>query len=133
MGRACRTNGEKRNAQGILMGKQEGKRPLGRTKRRWVDNIKKGLGERECCMDCIDLVRDKDQWRALVNTVMDHAGKFLSSCAVGGFSRRAQLHEDDAVLSFFFSVCGECISKLIRGDAFDSQLGGICFETQLEH
>jgi hypothetical protein len=50
------------------------------------------------CMDWIDLARDRDQWRALVNTVMKlwvpyNAVKFLSSCTIGGFSRRAQLHE----------------------------------------
>jgi hypothetical protein len=43
MGRAYRTNGEKRNAYMILAGKPEGKRSLGRSRRRWVDNIKTGL------------------------------------------------------------------------------------------
>jgi hypothetical protein len=45
MGRACSTNGEKRNAHRILVGKPEGKRLLGRPKRGWVDNIKKNLRE----------------------------------------------------------------------------------------
>jgi hypothetical protein len=40
MGRACSTNGEKRNAYRIVAGKPEGKRPLGRLRHRWVDNIK---------------------------------------------------------------------------------------------
>jgi hypothetical protein len=72
MGRACRTNGEKRNAYRILAGKPEGKRPLGRQRRRWVDNIKVYLRETEWdCMDWIDLAQDRDQWRALVNTVMN--------------------------------------------------------------
>jgi hypothetical protein len=43
MGRACSTNGERKNAYRILVGKLEGKRPLGRTRRRWVDNIKMDL------------------------------------------------------------------------------------------
>jgi hypothetical protein len=65
---------------------------------RWVDNIKMDLREVGCGgMDWIDLTEDRDQWRALVNTVMNlrvskNTGKFLSSCTIGGFSRRAQLH-----------------------------------------
>jgi hypothetical protein len=54
------------------VGKPEGKRPLGRPRRRWVDNIKIDLGELGWDgMDWIDLVRDRDQYRALVNTVMN--------------------------------------------------------------
>jgi hypothetical protein len=45
MGWACTTNGQKRNAYRILVGKPEGKRPLGRTRRRWVNNIKMNLRE----------------------------------------------------------------------------------------
>jgi hypothetical protein len=68
MGRACSTNGAKRNAYRILVGKLEGKRPLGRLSCRWVDNIKViGWGG----MDWMDLAQDRDQWRALVNTVMN--------------------------------------------------------------
>jgi hypothetical protein len=87
------------NAYRILVGKPEGKRPLGRPRRRWVDKIKMDL--REIGWDgiyWIDLVEDRDQWRAFVNTVMNtrvpqSAGKFLSGCTIGGFSRRAQFHE----------------------------------------
>jgi hypothetical protein len=64
--------GRKRNAYRILAGTPEGRRPLGRTRRRWVDNIKIDLREIECdSMDWIDLAQDRDQWRALVNTVMN--------------------------------------------------------------
>jgi hypothetical protein len=60
---------EKRNAYRILVGKPEGKRPLGRPRRRWVDSIKMDLREIEWdCMDWIYLAQDRDQWRALVNT-----------------------------------------------------------------
>jgi hypothetical protein len=56
----------------ILVGKPEGKRPLGRPRRRWVDNIKMDLREIGWDgMDWIDVAQDRDQWRALVNTVMN--------------------------------------------------------------
>jgi hypothetical protein len=72
MGRACSTNGEKRNAYRILVGMPEGKRPLGRPRRRRVDNIKMDLREIEWDgIDWIYLVQNRDQWRALVNTVMN--------------------------------------------------------------
>jgi hypothetical protein len=96
---ACSTNGEKRNVYRILAGKPEGKRSLGRPRRRWVDNIKLDLREIGWDgMDWIDLAQDRDRWRAIVNTVMNlwvpkNSGKFLSSCTIGSFSRRAQLHE----------------------------------------
>jgi hypothetical protein len=63
--------GEKRNAYRILVGKPGGKRPLGRPRRRWVDNIKMDLRERWDGVNWIDLAQDRDQWRALVNTVMN--------------------------------------------------------------
>jgi hypothetical protein len=72
MGRACSTNGEKRNAYGILMGNPEGKRPLGKPRRRWVDNIKMDLGEiGRDGVDWIDLAQDMDQWRVLVNAMVN--------------------------------------------------------------
>jgi hypothetical protein len=75
MGGACSTNGEKSNAYRILMGKAEGKRPLGRPRRRWKDNIKMDLGEVGWgVMEWIDLAHDMGQWRALVSTVMNFSG-----------------------------------------------------------
>jgi hypothetical protein len=64
--------GEKRNAYRILVGNPEGKRPLGRPRRRCVDNIKMNLREIGWDgMDWIDLAQNRDQQRALVNTVMN--------------------------------------------------------------
>jgi hypothetical protein len=63
---------KEKNACMILMGKPEGKRPIGRPRRRWVNNIKIDL--REIGWDGVDwvgLAQDRDQWRALVNTVMN--------------------------------------------------------------
>jgi hypothetical protein len=64
--------GEKRNAYRILLGEPEGKRRLRRPRRRWVDNIKMNLREIGWGgMGWIDLVQDRDRWRAVVNTVMN--------------------------------------------------------------
>jgi hypothetical protein len=63
--------GEKRNAYRLLVGKPEGKRPLGRPRLRWVDNIKMALAEIWGGVDWISLAMDRDKWRALVNVVMN--------------------------------------------------------------
>jgi hypothetical protein len=64
--------GEKRNMYRLLVGKPEGKRPLGRLRCRWINDIKtdlleKGLG----VVDLIDLAQDRYRWRALVKAVMN--------------------------------------------------------------
>ena len=78
--------GEGRGVHRVLVGKPEGKRPLGRPRRRWEDNIKLDLQEvEEGCGDWMELAQDRDRWRALVSTVMNlrvpkNAGNFLTSC-----------------------------------------------------
>jgi hypothetical protein len=72
MGGACSTNGEERNGHRLLVGKLEGRRLLGRPRRRWLDNIRMdfvevGWGD----VDWIGLAQDRDRWRALVNLVLN--------------------------------------------------------------
>jgi hypothetical protein len=61
--------GEKRVVHRVLVGKPEGKRPLGRPRRRWEDNIKMDVEEVGCRGDWMELAQDRDRWRALVSTV----------------------------------------------------------------
>jgi len=64
--------GDRRGVYRVLVGKPERKRPLGRLRRRWKDNIKMGIQGVGCGgMDWIDLAQDRDGWRALVNAVMN--------------------------------------------------------------
>jgi hypothetical protein len=63
---------KKRNAYWILVGKPEGRRPLGRPRSRWVDNVNMDLREIGWDgVDWVDLAQDRDYWRNLVNTVMN--------------------------------------------------------------
>ena len=77
--------GDRRGVYRVLVGKPERKRPLGRPRRRWEDNIKMDLQELGFGgMDWNELAQDRDRWRALVNDVMNlrvpqNAGNFLTS------------------------------------------------------
>jgi hypothetical protein len=63
---------KKRKAFGLLVGKPEGRRPLGRPRRRWLDNIRMDLEEVGCGdVDGIGLAKDRNRWRALVNSVLN--------------------------------------------------------------
>jgi hypothetical protein len=85
--------GERRGVYSVLVGKPEGKRPLGRPRRRWEDNIKMDLREvGSGGMDWIDLFQDRDMWRALVNAVTNpqfpyNSENFLTSLEPVSFSR----------------------------------------------
>ena len=71
MGGACSAYGERRGVYRVLVEKPEGKRPLGRPRLRWEDNIKTDLQEVGCGdMDWIELAEERGSWRALVNAVM---------------------------------------------------------------
>ena len=71
-GHVARMGEEERGVYRVLVGKPEGRRPLGRPRRRWVDNISTNLQEVGCgYMDWIGLVQDRDGWRRLVTAVMN--------------------------------------------------------------
>jgi len=90
--------GEERGVYMVLVGKLEGRRPLGRPRCRWVDNIRLDLQEVGCgYMDWIGLAQDRDWWWMLVSAVMNlwvprNAGNFLTSYKPVSFSRRTLHH-----------------------------------------
>jgi hypothetical protein len=91
----------------VLVGKPEGKRPLGRPRRGWEDNIKMDLQEEVCGgTDWIGLAHDRGRWRVLVNVVMNlrvsqNVGIFLTSCKPVSFTRRTLLHGVSKLGSLF--------------------------------
>ena len=99
--------GEEREVCRVLVGKPEGKRPLGRPRRRWVDNIRMDLREvGRGYMDWIGLAQDRDRWRTLVSAVMNlrvpwNARNFLTSWKPLSFSRRTLRH---GVSKYYFIV-----------------------------
>jgi hypothetical protein len=99
--------GEKRNVYRLLVGKPEGKRPLGRPRRRWIDNIKMELSEIGLSVvDWIGLAQDRYRWRAFVNSVMNlrvayNAGNLPSGCTTCGLSSGTQLYRVRWVVSSF--------------------------------
>jgi hypothetical protein len=89
---------EGRGVYRVLVGKPEGRRPLGRPRRRWEDNIRMDLREVGYgYVDWMELAQDRDKWLSLVSAVMNlrvpyNAGNFLTSCRPVSFSRRTLLH-----------------------------------------
>jgi hypothetical protein len=87
--------GEKRNVYRLLVGKPDGKRPLGRPRRRWIDNIKMDLLEIGVnVVDWIGLAQDRYSWRALGNLVMSSikCWELPSGCTSCGLSSGTELH-----------------------------------------
>jgi hypothetical protein len=90
--------GKQRDVYRLLVGKPEGKRPLGRPRRRWIDNIKIDLVEiGRSGVDWIGLALERYRWRVLVHAVTNfrvqyNAAKLPSGCTTGGFLSIAQLH-----------------------------------------
>jgi hypothetical protein len=98
MGWACGAYGWGEGVYRVLVGKPEGKRPLGRPRHRWVDNIKMDLQEVGCWhVDWIGLAQDRDRWRTLMSAVMNlrvpwNAGNYLTSCKPVSCSGRTLHH-----------------------------------------
>jgi hypothetical protein len=90
--------GEERNAYRLLVGKPDGKRPLGRPRRRWMDAIRMDRGEVGYGdVDWIGLAQDRNRWRAVVNSLLNlrvprNAGKLSSGLTSSGLSSSVQLH-----------------------------------------
>ena len=104
--------GEERGVYRVLLGKPEGRRPLGRPRRRWVDNNRVDLQEVGCgYMDWIGLAQDRNRWRTFVSAVMNlrvpwNAGNFLTSCKPVSFSRRTLHHGVSKYVYVSWGFCG---------------------------
>ena len=115
MGWACGAYGWGEGVYRVLVGKPEGRRPLGRPRRRCVDNIRMDLQEVGCgYVDWIGLAQDRDRWRTLVSAVMNlrvpwNAGNFLTSCKAVSFSRRTLHHG----VSKYPGICLKDMRKII--------------------
>ena len=108
--------GEERGFCRALVGKLEGKRPLGRPRRRWVNNIRMDLQEVGIWtgldwtgLDWTGLAQDRDRWRTFVSAVMNlrapwNAGNFLTSCKPVSFSRRT-LHHGVRKYYYYYYYC----------------------------
>jgi hypothetical protein len=100
-----------------MVGKPEGKRPLGRPRHRWEDNIKMDLQEVGCeGMDWLELAQNRDRWQAAVNVVMNlrvpkKAGNFLTSCKPVSFSRRPLFH---GVSKVMFTKVNNSVPNLLH-------------------
>jgi hypothetical protein len=111
--------GENKNVYMLLVGKPEGKRPLGRPRHRWVD-INTDLGEVGCGdVDWIGLAQDRNRWRALVNLVLNllvpyNAGKLWSGLTTGGLSSSSQLHRVGYSVSVYKKQNPYTISNITR-------------------
>ena len=124
--------GEERGVYMVLVGKPEGKRPLGRPRRRWVDNIRMDLQEVGCgYMDWIGLAHDRDSWRTLVSAVMNlrvpwNGGNFLTSCKPVSCSRRTLHHGVSKITCklapltwlYYRNICLEIRSKKTKNQRF---------------
>jgi hypothetical protein len=108
-----------RNACKLLVGKLVVKRPLGISRCMLVNNTKMDLTELGWGgVGWIDLAQDRDEWRALVNMVMNfwvpyHAGKFLISCTTGSLSSSPPLHRIIISYYYYYYYCFVCVYCLI--------------------